>query len=178
MSTSFRFQSSSLARLFRECSFEPTEVEETYAGQSLTIHATTGRGNAATSGVCPEALERLVEVFSDSYQAKITFSGRSRWARRTSQGQRPSPGVPERKRRRFGRRGPHRTSIYVWYMNPCKQRKFMIGNWPADRGAGARSRLLSRRSHTERRLLCRGARALSGLGLNSESSGGLIVFDS
>jgi SAM-dependent methyltransferase len=67
------FSPSSLARLFWECGFEPVEVEETYAGQFLTIHAMTGRGTGALSIVCPEALNRTVEAFSQNYQAKIGF---------------------------------------------------------------------------------------------------------
>ena len=120
------FSPSSLARLFWECDFEPVEVEETYDGQFLTIHAMSGRGSAATSGVCPEALERLVEAFSDRYQAKI----------RSWQEQMNTLDKNKAKAVAWGAGAKTTTFLnllrpssidYVVDMNSRKQGKFMIG---------------------------------------------------
>jgi hypothetical protein len=67
------FSPISLARLFWECDFEPAQVEETYASQFLTIHATAQRSTSSPPKLYPGEFERLVGTFRDSYQAKLTF---------------------------------------------------------------------------------------------------------
>ena len=120
------FSSSSLARLFWECGFEPVEVEETYAGQFLTIHAKTGRGNAGPSVVCPEALEQLVEVFSQSYQAKLISWQEQMNALDKAKVKAVCWGAGAKTTTFLNLLRPPSID-YVVDMNPRKQGKFMIG---------------------------------------------------
>ena len=120
------FSSSSLARLFRECDFEPVEVQETYAGQFLTIHAMTERGSAFPSVVCPEELKRLVEAFSESYQAKMRFWQEQMNALDKRKAKAVCWGAGAKTTTFLNLLRP--TSIdYVVDINPRKQGKFMIG---------------------------------------------------
>jgi hypothetical protein len=120
------FSPSSLARLFWECDFEPAQVEETYASQFLTIHATAQRGTASPPKLCPGAFDRLAEVFGDCYQAKVTF-----WQDRAKALERAESKVVAwgagAKTTMFLNLVRPSALEYVVDINPRKQGNFMIG---------------------------------------------------
>jgi SAM-dependent methyltransferase len=167
------FSPSSLGRLFWECDFEPVEVKETYASQFLTIHAMSGRGNAAPSVACPEALKRLVEAFSESYKGKIAFWQEQMNALDKSTAKAVGWGAGAKTTTFLNLLRP--SSIdYVVDINPRKQGKFIVG---------AGQRIVAPEFLTnycpdiviDQWLLCvRGAPNLERFGSNPGTSSGLI----